>query len=217
MTTFDLGNFISEHVKKHNINIKRLCENTGISRSTFYTLKNGERKEPNLSTITSVARHLKIHPLILMRQLFHGWEFDAKQANTKYPRDCTGFVQDITIPDNSAVFVNSTFVKTWEIQNTGRVAWKKRSLVCVDADLEVTTTCNAKFSTPNSQRGLKPTIREISMPPIQPGEKVRLSVQYTAPAYPCTVVSFWKMVDQSGNYCFPENEGLFCQVCVVGF
>ena len=128
--------------------------------------------------------------------------------------DAVGFIPDVTFPDNSLVSVNSRFVKTWEIQNIGRTEWRGRKLVCVDDQLEVHSR-RADLSLPCERWGLIPASREIVIGTVKPGECVEPSVEFTAPPYPCTVISYWKMVDRDGRFCFSGREGLSCLVQVV--
>ncbi len=122
---------------------------------------------------------------------------------------------DITYPDNSMVSPNQIFTKTWAVRNIGGEIWRNRRLVCVDETIEVTTD-NTHF-TLNNKRGLQPLVSEIDVPETQPNETIELSVQFKAPAYPCTTISYWKSVDEQGNFLFPEKEGLSCLVNVVAF
>jgi len=114
-----------------------------------------------------------------------------------------------------SVSVGTRFIKSWEIQNIGNIAWKNRSLVCVDAEFEIVPKGSVK--PPANHRGLIPTVRSTAIAPLEPWDTTTISVEFTAPNYPCSVISYWKMVDHDGNLCFPEHEGLSCHINVIGF
>lgn len=113
--------------------------------------------------------------------------------------DDSTFVSDITVPHGSLVETGDRFIKTWEIANNGLTVWSNRFL-------------REENPVPG---GLVPTTPLIPIPRTRPGERVRLSVEFTAPSLPATCESYWKMVDGKGNYCFPHKFGLNCCVKAV--
>lgn len=114
--------------------------------------------------------------------------------------DATEFVADVTIPDGSAVAAGSQFVKTWEIRNSGSVAWTDRYLQRMEGgDGEA---CR--------------TLERVPVPPTPPGAPVRVSVTVEAPTRPATCTVHWKMVDADGRAYFPTSRPLFFEVTVTG-
>lgn len=112
--------------------------------------------------------------------------------------DDSAFVADITVPNGNMEVTGTRFIKTWEIENTGLKVWEGRFL----------REENAGAS------DLVPDTSMIPIPLTFPGERVRLSVTFTAPELPATCISCWKMVDRNGTYCFPHKAGLNCRVKV---
>ena len=222
MSSYSLGVFLRELIQQQGIGVTELARRARLSRECIYKLQRGDIKQPELSTIICLAKALHTHPLLLLRKLFEGQEFrSAAQPPARHANDAVGFLGDITCPDNCMVGVNSKFTKVWEIQNTGLLVWRGRRLVCVDEWLEVRVVPAADtkggrwFRAPARQRCLIPATREIPIPDTKPGGAVRLSVEFTTPPFPCTTISYWKMVDESGAFCFPNQEGLSCLVQVV--
>lgn len=113
--------------------------------------------------------------------------------------DDSTFISDITIPNGSIVSTNEKFTKKWEIQNIGLTIWENRFL----------REDNQGVS------GLIPNSILIPIPTTFPGERVVIKVRFTAPKYPGSYESYWKMVDENGDYCFPSKVGLNCCVKVV--
>lgn len=113
--------------------------------------------------------------------------------------DDSRFVGDITIPNGSIVGTEERFTKTWEIENNGLMVWENRYL----------REDNRGVS------GLVPDQPIVSIPITYPGERVAISVNFTTPEHPASCESYWKMVDEDGNYCFPHKVGLNCCVKVV--
>ena len=60
--------------------------------------------------------------------LFKGQTAESSQTYVSVNGDKTLFIADVTIPDGTSIPVNTTFVKTWRVQNVGSVIWKDRYL-----------------------------------------------------------------------------------------
>jgi hypothetical protein len=113
--------------------------------------------------------------------------------------DDSAFVADVSVPHGSLIRTNDRFIKTWELENTGLTTWKDRRL-------------REENSVPG---GLVPDNPLIPIPLTKPGQRVRISATFTAPQYPSTCESIWKMVDENGRYCFPHKVAVNCCVKVV--
>ncbi|MHC4610910.1 MAG: NBR1-Ig-like domain-containing protein, partial [Planctomycetota bacterium] len=89
------------------------------------------------------------------------------------------FLTDITIPDGTVLSANATFVKTWEIQNTGTCTWDGYNLVWIsDARM------NAAISTPVGR--------------VEPGQTIQVSVTLVAPPAPGEHRANFQMQNASG-------------------
>ena len=80
--------------------------------------------------------------------------------------DCTNsasFVTDVTIPDNSEIVGNTTFIKTWRVMNTGTCIWA--------SDYTLTNYAEEQMSAPAS----------VPLALTYPGETVDISVPLIAP------------------------------------
>lgn len=75
------------------------------------------------------------------------------------------WVQDVTIPDGTKISPNSTFTKTWRIQNTGTCTWNTAYAVVYDSGYSSGAPSATQF--PSN---------------VPPGETVDVSVVITAPA-----------------------------------
>ena len=211
----ELAKYIKQRAAELGLNLSKLAKEAGISRPTLYGLLDGSTGEAKISTLVGLASVLRVHPVVLFRYLLAELEFaNFSTVSAKYRCDGSGFVADVTIPDNSMVTTDSVFVKTWDIQNIGLVDWIGRKLVCLDRKADW-NLMSSHVVPPQAERGLIPEQNMVDIPDTLSGETVRLSVTFTAPSYPCTVVSYWKMVDEAGDLCFPESQGLSCLVRVV--
>jgi hypothetical protein len=91
------------------------------------------------------------------------------------------FVADVTIPDDTRLQADSTFVKTWRMKNTGNVAWEDDyKLVFVDG-------------TPMTKKLERP-LRNAN-----PGQEVNVSIEFTVPTLPGIYFSDWRLQDDRGN------------------
>lgn len=215
MKHHEFSHYVKQRAKARGLTLSELARRTGISRQGLHGLLDGAAAQAKMSTLIALARALKVHPVILFQHLLSQLDF-PKFVNTaaKYDFDANGFIQDVTIPNNTMVATNQVFTKVWEIQNIGHVDWVGRQLVCMDRKADI-TMIPEYIDAPELERGLIPTKRVIDIPITPSGGSVQLSVEFTAPAYCCSVVSYWKMVDEQGEFCFPETKGLSCLVQVV--
>ena len=113
--------------------------------------------------------------------------------------DSTLFIKDVTIPDGTAIPVDTTFVKTWRVKNTGKLVWENRYLK------RITPLSNQICSSPAM----------VPIPRTLPGETVDISVTFTTPHLPGSCRTDWKSADKNGNLHFPEKHGLFSIVTVT--
>ena len=103
-----------------------------------------------------------------------------------------------SVRDGSFVKVGSSFEQTWELENSGFRVWEDR------AQRELAT---------------EHLIVETSLVPVprtEPGERVKVSVAFTAPDQPRNCRSVWKTVEgPEQRVCYPWAAGLWCQVLAV--
>jgi Ig-like domain from next to BRCA1 gene/Helix-turn-helix domain len=117
------------------------------------------------------------------------------------PCDDDRFIADVTIPDGTIVRAGHTFVKTWEIQNSGLVPWQGRYLSRQGL---------------LAGAGLCASVPQVAIPATLPGQDVRISVTFTAPSLPGSCRVDWKMTDGHGRVYFPYGGGLYVIVNVTG-
>ena len=105
-------------------------------------------------------------------------------TDTPAPTVCTfdsGFVADVTIPDDTVFLPNTAFIKTWRIQNTGSCDWEPGTkLVYFSGD----------------QMGGPPS---VDVPPTAVGASVDISVNFTSPGAPGTYRSNWQVQRPDGT------------------
>lgn len=111
----------------------------------------------------------------------------------------TKFIKDVTIPDGSPIAVNTSFIKTWRVQNVGTITWQNKRLQRV---------------TPQDPN-LCYSVNSVELPTVKPGEVIDISIEFTTPPYPGTCRTDWKMVDLNGNFTFPSKQGLYSIIHVV--
>ena len=95
--------------------------------------------------------------------------------------DAATFVKDVTVPDGAAVKPNSTFTKTWRIQNTGTCRWTTSyALVFISGD---SMNAPAYISLPDS---------------VDPGETIDLSISLKSPTKSGHYKGNWELRNASG-------------------
>lgn len=118
------------------------------------------------------------------------------QLTSGTPSDPTcnvaAFVADVTIPDDTVMFIEKPFTKIWRLKNIGTCAWTPEYKLVFDSD----TRMSAAPTQP---------LTNIS---IAPGESVEISVDLIAPAVAGTFRSSWKIQAPSGET-FALSSGPF--------
>jgi len=189
-----------------------IAKEAGLSRSYLYGLAGGTAQDPSVRTLVSLSKAIQVSPLLLFRyyaDLSGAPVAGAPLAPTNRAvglhnrSDIVVFNADVTTPDHTVVLPGEVFQKVWEIQNMGNRPWVGRRLVRVDgeyvvarrdpgkADLEVVLNAH-----------LASLYREIPIPDTQPGQPVRLCVDFAAPKENCTVASIWRIEDSYGVPCY---------------
>ncbi|KAF9126716.1 hypothetical protein BGW39_006433 [Mortierella sp. 14UC] len=98
------------------------------------------------------------------------------------------FVKDITLKDGSAMQSNSTFVKVWEMSNSGPSVWPEGTVLqFVGGDRMFT----------ENDKNVK--IPEIKVSQAGVGEYVCISATLKAPSIPGRYISYWRLVSPFGE------------------
>jgi len=206
LSKLDFSALLLGLAKQSGMSKRAIAERANISRTAFYNLLNGQVGEAKLSTIVSLAQSLDIPPVELLKPYFNSLSNPANSENSSPSAADSGFIADVTYPDNAIVFTEQTFDKVWAVMNSGRTTWKNLYLECQD---EPTYLDDIPI-------GLQAVDTRVAIPQTAPGEKALVSVQLTAPMLPCSAISRWKAVDAEGNLVFPDKFPLYCMVKVVG-
>lgn len=210
----EFGLFLRRKILEKSISISKFAEEVGLSRKAVHNLLDGSVEEAKFKTLIKIADVLNIHPMELISAYFRYADFACHtgtecRTSSSTTGDDIGFVKDVTFPDGTMVSINTTFVKKWLIQNTGTVHWQGRSLICIDDLLQVRHPDGTIV-----KHGLKSPQNHYPLPDTPPNGQIEIAITFTAPNYPSTVISHWKMVDTQGNYCFPNNAPLTCMIKV---
>lgn len=206
-----LETYVRSRARALGLNLSEVCRRSNISRQTLYSLGR-QSKLPALSTLVSLAEVLQVHPLRLLQLMFDGAPMHRAAMAEQLRDDRSAFGRDVTFPDGSLVLPHERFTKTWEMQNAGKVAWEGRFLQCMDEEIVVFARTGEQLTLANN---LQPDAQRIAIPTTLPGETVTLSMTFTAPDTPGTVLSYWKSVFADGTLCFPQARGLWCKVRVT--
>jgi transcriptional regulator with XRE-family HTH domain len=202
-----LSDFIRKRLNELGVTQSDLAKRAGLSRQAVVKLLSGEVRDPQISTVRSLAFALQISPIYLFRLLLERNPIDRSiQLMALHDGDHSSFVADVTIPDGSLIAPGVRFEKIWDIQNTGRTEWLGRRLRCVNYPSDQIAV--------EMQTFLRPDVREVIVPDTSSGRVARISVWFTAPMLPCNCLSVWKMIDAKGDDCFPALSGLQCVVTV---
>jgi len=200
-------NFVRRKLREMGMGYGQFADQVGISRSGLYKILGGNGSGMLVSTLLSMSHALKVHPSSMLRML-------APDRRLARQEESPSFIGDVALPDYSPVLPGEKFTKTWMSQNNTDSAWHDCSLTCIDSNLRVVREL-PDGSSESIAVGLRPTKRSIHVPETAPKQKVELSVEFTAPQTPGTVMSMWKMVGSDDREVFPDRNGLTCVVRVV--
>lgn len=212
MTT-TLDAYLAERMRSLEISQSELCRRAGISRQTLHTLNSMPHKLPSLPTVMAIAGALQVHPIRLLQIICDQQASSPNGTQARQLRgDRSAFVRDVSFPDGQLVLPGQRFVKTWELQNVGYMAWQGRLLRCMDEEVVVYSRSGEIL---RLAQPLQPAVLQVPVPDTQPGKTVQLSVEFTAPNSPGTVLSYWKMVFADGALCYPAARGVWVKVLVT--
>ncbi len=189
--------FMEERFKKLKLTKTEVAKRANVSRTELYKLLDAD-VSAKISTVIGMAKALELHPIEVIRQFFYQIKLPPSRLKSKIPGDFSGFVADVTYPDNETVTAGSEFKKIWRIQNLGNVVWENRRLVCMDEQMMLFRKEGTEFKE-MERIDLLPLQQEVPIPTTPAGETVDIAVTFRAPIYPCTTVSYWKMVDADGE------------------
>lgn len=217
MSALDLSDFLEVRAKELGLSAMTIANTAGLSRQTWYRLLNADIKQARIETLVRIAEVLQVS-LIELSTLY-------MKKQPAYPKtfggmtcgnDACSFIRDVNYPLNAMVKRQQVFEKKWEVINIGSTSWVNRRLVCVDDEFDIQLKeRNNGLPIRQQTSRLQPRYDSIDVPLTAPREHLILSTSFYAPQDVGTVISFWKMIDAEGQYCFPEDAGLSCQVRVV--
>lgn len=214
MSSLDLVNFLRQEARKQNVSDSELARRAKISRNALLKIMAGEVLHPTIRTLASLAYALDHNPHHLVSQYLAGTTAPTRgDWLRKKKKDASRFIRDVNYPDGDMVAIGQQFTKQWEIANQGEQPWVGRRLVCLDQVSLVYRKSGDDYIALNYS--LTPASTEIAVPSTMPGQSVLLEMDFVAPSSPAWVVSYWKMVDENRQLCFPELEGLRCCVSVI--
>lgn len=202
------SDYLQQQIKEKKLKKMQLAKNAGLSTKGLQKiLEPYSEHDIQIATVIKLALALDEHPTILFGYLFKGNNLQVQgDIGARQEHDSTCFLGE-NYPDKSHVKINETFTKIWEIQNSGNVLWKGRWLQCVDELLEINRN--------KTNHKLHVITKKIAIPETYPEDKIKISVTFTAPSTSGIALSYWKMLNAQGEYCFPQTEGLSCVVEVI--
>lgn len=217
----DMAELILARARALQLPMTEVARRAGLSRSFLYKLLDGTTPDPAVSTIYGLAHALQVSPIVFLR-ICGGHEKRSPPDGAtltargqRDARDAVTFTADVTVPDHSHVYPGERFVKTWAIQNTGKVPWVKRYLQRVDEEIVIMRRRAAKLE-PILDAHLATLENRVAVPSTRPGMPCQISIEFMAPRENCAVASLWRMTDEAGHFCYPPTFFLQVIVTVVG-
>lgn len=104
-------------------------------------------------------------------------------TQTAIPCNWVQFVSDVTVPDETRVFFNSTFTKTWRLKNIGSCTW----------------TSGYKLIFDHGDQMNAPGEVQLTPGTVAPGGTIDVSVSLKAPATEGTYQGFFRLKSSDGQ------------------
>lgn len=203
------------------VTLQTVAQRADMTRSHLYKLFDGTISDPSVRTLDKIAAAIRVSPMALLRFYIRG-EQRARKSDTSLVHglhdksDVVAFTADVTVPDHALLLPAERFVKTWAIQNMGKVTWRGRKFTRVDDDLVVARQRKDGVLEKIVDAHLASLGRTVPVPDTRPGMPCEISVDFLAPEENCSVASIWRMVDADGEQCFPPEFFLQVIVTVIG-
>lgn len=211
-------NYFEEYIRRQcklkNLPIETLADRIGMSRGTFYALLK-PKSNPKLTQLLSIAEILDIHYDVLVQLKWKSLASQDLRLQTAdktlptYP-DSSAFISE-TIPDGTIMDAGCEFEKTWTIQNIGQEVWLNRFLQCQNIPDESQLPQGILVR----DYYLIPESHQIAIPTTYPNEKVTISVKFRTPNIAGHYISYWKMINQHGELCFPNENQIGLSTLII--
>jgi transcriptional regulator with XRE-family HTH domain len=185
---------------------KQVAEGFGCSASHISRVERGSK--PSRELVQFYERTFQAEGLLLSQfeVAEHAPEQERRRVGGRRPRlkraipgDASSFLGD-SIPHGTLMEPGQLFEQTWTIRNSGTVAWEGRQL---------------ERQGPLTGPGLISSLRFVAIADTKPGEVVAITAPLKAPTYDCSSIAYFKMVDASGQLCFPDAYQLGLDVLVL--
>lgn len=212
---------IRKLARERGLSLAELARRAGMSRQALYGIWQPGHY-PSMGTIISLAGALEVHPLSLLHQIFPSGSLDPQgpsdppvvsQSSSQQGVDRSAFIRDENYPDGCQLIAGNHFIKAWTLQNVGEHVWEDRYLVCQDSKVRIVSMENGEDI--EIAESLIPDQRAVAIPRTLPDQSVTISVGFTVPSTPATVISYWKMAHADGTLCFAESRGVWVKVNVI--
>jgi transcriptional regulator with XRE-family HTH domain len=185
--------------------VTRTAREFGCSPSHISRVERGAKPSRELVQFYEATFEAEGLLLSLFEVADHALERDRRRVGGHRPRlvravagGATAFVDD-TVPHGTLIAPGASFTKTWRIRNVGSVPWHGRRL---------------ERQGPLTGPGLITSPRYVPIPDTEPGEIAAISAVLKAPTYDATSIAYFKMVEEHGFLCFPDEHQLGLDVLV---
>jgi transcriptional regulator with XRE-family HTH domain len=186
--------------------VKKTAKAFGCSPSHISRVEHGSRPTRALVQFYEDTFGAGGQLLSLFAVVEHASEQERRRAGGHRPKlvqvrpgDASTFEGD-TVPHGTLMEPGEQFIKTWWVRNSGSVAWHGRQL---------------ERQGPITGPGLITSPPYVAIPDTEPGEVAEIVAPLKAPTYDCASIAYFKMVDEDGRLCFPDNYQLGLDVSVL--
>ena len=108
----------------------------------------------------------------------------TQSPSTPAPCNVAKFVKDVTVPDNTKLKPEESFVKTWRLRNAGSCTWTAGYALIFEGDNILNAPASVQLTTGS----------------VVPGQEIDVSVNLQAPSIGGIYRQYFKLIDEKGNH-----------------
>lgn len=194
-------NKLRKMVDKHN---SRVSAQIRRNERKLGSLKQGRNKKINIDNkafpVDASLLHTALQELEVLAEDSPGESSGAGAATRGF--DAT-YMYDVTIPDGSCVNPGQEFVKTWKVSNSGVLTWNEKTMLCKWSQVH--------FCGSPAGWKLRPNMKKIVCPALEPGQMGEISITFVAPSEPGWYATHWRFCQRGRVF----GNQMWCAVRVT--
>jgi DNA-binding Xre family transcriptional regulator len=210
----NLAAYIRALMKEGGIkSARQLAEKAKITPQGLNKILRGETQGISLEIAKKLGKALNQHPMNFISLAPGMIDMLPIQHEEKYALAGVVGVYHLNFPDGSILGVGQDFTKTWLIENHTRQDWLGCRFLSLDNGVI------PMFSQNGIEIPIIPALlakqSAVELGTIHAGACATVSIDFQTPYFPGNYLSHWRLLDESGQNCFPDIYSISCRIEVM--